>query len=92
MKQSLGSFDVTVPDPRGGSPAVQVVQKRINLKEGTFQRNMLQMDLYFDDFPQEISQGRARPYEGVIEFYVTPTPLILTNLKSKLNYLSGTNM
>lgn len=89
MKQSLGSFDVTVPDPRTGVQNVQVVQKRINLKEGTFQRNMLQMDLYFDDFPQEISQGRARPYEGVIEFYVTPTPLILTTQTVQLCKSAG---
>ena len=77
MKESVAD-DVVIPDPSTGQENVAVVQKRINLKEGTWQRNMLQMDLYFDDFPHEISGGRARQFEGSIQFFVTPTPIILT--------------
>ena len=91
MKESLGSFDVVVPVDRTNAENVAVVQKRINLKEGTWQRNMLQMDLFFDDFPQVLAPGSLEPtpFDGVIEFYVTPTPLILTNQTVLLTKKAG---
>ena len=76
MRESLGSIDVEFPNDQS---RVQVVQKRINLKEGSWQRNMLQMDLFFDDFPHVIGTPIPRAFDGIIEFYVTPTPLILTS-------------
>jgi hypothetical protein len=76
MRESLGSIDVEFPNDQS---RVQVVQKRINLKEGSWQRNMLQMDLFFDDFPHVIGTPIPRAFDGIIEFYVTPSPLILTS-------------
>lgn len=75
MRESIGSELVTLEI----GESVAVVQKRINLKEGTFQRNMLQMDLFFDDFPAETSGGIPEKFPGIIEFFVTPTPIILTS-------------
>ena len=89
MKESLGSFDVVVPYDRNNAENVAVVQKRINLKEGTWQRNMLQMDLFFDDFPQVLGGLEPDNFLGVIEFYVTPTPLILTNQTVRLTKKAG---
>ena len=51
MRESLGSIDVEFLNSNN---RVKVIQKRINLKEGSWQRNMLQMDLFFDDFPNVI--------------------------------------
>ena len=91
MKESLGSLDVTVPFDDVNAENIAIVQKRINLKEGTWQRNMLQMDLFFDDFPQQLVPGDLEPtdFNGVIEFYVTPTPLILTNQTVQLTKKAG---
>ena len=79
LRESIGDIDVLFPDNQDGR--VQVVQKRINLKEGSVQRNMLSMDLFFDDPPNIIGGVDNRPtaFDGVIEFYLTPTPLILTS-------------
>ena len=52
MRENIGSIDVRMDTFQD---SVQVVQKRINLKEGSFQRNMLQMDLFFDDFPRIVT-------------------------------------
>ena len=77
MRESLGSIDVEFPNDQG---RVQVVQKRINLKEGPWQRNMLQMDLFFDDAPHVIGAASGLPsyFDGYIEFFLTPTPIILS--------------
>lgn len=85
MRESLGSIDVEFTD----QDRVQVVQKRINLKEGSFQRNMLQMDLFFDDFPYVIGGAFPRKFPGYIEFFVTPTPLILTQESLQLTPQRG---
>jgi len=76
MRESIGSTPVTLKI----GESLAVVQKRINLKEGPHQRNMLQMDLFFDNFP--VGQGPLGPekFSGIIEFFVTPTPLILTDM------------
>ena len=76
MRESLGSIDVEFED---SDNRVKVIQKRINLKEGSWQRNMLQMDLFFDDFPNVIGSDFPTRFPGYIEFFLTPTPLILTN-------------
>lgn len=73
MRESLGSTDVELKS----GEKVAVIQKRINLKEGNHQRNMLQMDLFFDDYPQELGSGAPDNFDGIIEFFVTPTPIIL---------------
>ena len=90
MRESLGAKDLIVPLGVDNNN-VAVVQKRINLKPGTFQRNMLQMDLFFDDFPQVITAGSLDPtnFDGVIEFYLTPTPLMLTNNTVSLTKRAG---
>lgn len=86
MRQSIGNFDVLFKDNQS---LVQVVQKRINLKEGSWQRNMLQMDLFFDDFPHIIGGTEAQRFPGYIEFFVTPTPLILTRESIQLTPRRG---
>lgn len=81
MRESLGNIDVEIIGS-GTNKQVAVVQKRINLKEGPYQRNMLQMDLFFDDFPHVIGSTPTifpRPFDGVIEFFLSPTPIILKN-------------
>lgn len=75
MRESIGSQPVTLEI--GENTAV--VQKRINLKEGNHQRNMLQMDLFFDDFPYT-SGVLPEKFSGIIEFFVSPTPIILTDM------------
>lgn len=88
MRQSLGNIDVRIENDQS---RLQVVQKRINLKEGSWQRNMLQMDLFFDDFPHIIGGTFARRFSGYIEFFVTPTPLILTRESLQLTPRRGPN-
>lgn len=88
MRENIGSVDVTMATPQDG---VQVIQKRINLKEGTFQRNMLQMDLFFDDFPHILGKPFAQPFAGYIEFFLSPTPIILTNESLQLTPRRGPN-
>jgi hypothetical protein len=77
MRESLAG-DVKVTD---GADDINIamVQKRINLKPGNLQRNMLQMDLFFDDQPHVLGTPTSRPFNGVIEFILTPTPMILTD-------------
>jgi len=58
---------------------VKVVSQKINLKSG-MQRNMLSMDLFWDHLPSQIGVSPVQSFDGVIEFIVTPTPLILTNM------------
>ena len=48
LRESIGDIDVLMANDQ---ERVQIVQKRINLKEGSIQRNMLSMDLFFDDPP-----------------------------------------
>lgn len=86
MRESLGSIDVEFADNQS---LIQVVQKRINLKEGSFQRNMLQMDLFFDDFPNVIGGDFPTRFPGYIEFFLTPTPLILTSESLQLTPRRG---
>lgn len=86
MRENLGSIDVTIENDQD---RVQVVQKRINLKEGSWQRNMLQMDLFFDDFPHILGKDFPRAFPGYIEFFLTPTPLILTNESLQLTPKRG---
>jgi len=73
MRESLGSTDVKLKS----GEKVAVIQKRINLKPGAHQRNMLQMDLFFDDYPQQLGGDEPDNFDGIIEFFVTPTPIIL---------------
>jgi len=73
MRESIGSTDVTLK----AGEKVAVIQKRINLKPGPHQRNMLQMDLFFDDYPQQLGGDDPLVFDGIIEFFVTPTPIIL---------------
>jgi len=73
MRESLGLTDVELK----AGEKVAVIQKRINLKPGPHQRNMLQMDLFFDDYPQQLGGGGPDNFDGIIEFFVTPTPIIL---------------
>jgi hypothetical protein len=73
MRESLGSTDVELKS----GEKVAVIQKRINLKPGSHQRNMLQMDLFFDDYPQQLGGDGPDNFDGIIEFFVTPTPIIL---------------
>jgi len=75
MRESLGLTDVEIKSRE----KVAIIQKRINLKEGSFQRNMLQMDLFFDDYPQVLGSSTPTEFKGIIEFFVTPTPIILMN-------------
>lgn len=91
MRESLGQMDVIVPKDNKNNENVAVIQKRINLKEGTWQRNMLQMDLFFDDMPHVLQPGELlpQPFSGVIEFYLTPTPIILTKQTVQLCKLAG---
>lgn len=58
---------------------IKVVSQKINLKSG-MQRNMLKMDLFWDHLPSQIGVDPVDTFDGVIEFIVTPTPLILTNM------------
>ena len=58
---------------------VKVVTQKINLKSG-MQRNMLQMDYFWDSLPQQIGIPETLNFDGVIELIVTPTPLILTSM------------
>ncbi len=59
--------------------SVKVVSQKINLKSG-MQRNMLKMDLFWDHLPSQIGVSPVAGFNGVIEFIVTPTPLILTRM------------
>jgi len=88
MRENIGSIDIEMPNSQ---ESVQVVQKRINLKEGSFQRNMLQMDLFFDDFPHTLGETYATPFAGFIEFFLSPTPIILTNESLQLTPRRGPN-
>lgn len=58
---------------------VKVVTQKINLKSG-MQRNMLQMDYFWDHLPSHIGITPIKGFDGVIELIVTPTPLILTSM------------
>jgi len=58
---------------------IKVVSQKINLKSG-MQRNMLSMDLFWDHLPSQIGVSPVQSFDGIIEFIVTPTPLILTNM------------
>ena len=49
LRESIGNTDVLMDTDADN---VKIVQKRINLKEGNYQRNMLSMDLFFDDPPR----------------------------------------
>tara|TARA_Y100000592_G_scaffold36029_1_gene57156 strand:+ start:559 stop:1527 length:969 start_codon:yes stop_codon:yes gene_type:complete len=75
MRESIGDIDVNFANDQD---ALQVVQKRINLKEGSLQRNMLSMDLFFDDPPHVIGGTTPKPFDGIVEFLLTPTPVILS--------------
>ena len=86
MRENLGSIDVTIENDQD---RVQVIQKRINLKEGSWQRNMLQMDLFFDDFPHILGKDFPIAFPGYIEFFLTPTPLILTRESLQLTPKRG---
>lgn len=86
MRESLGSIDVNFPDAQS---RVQVVQKRINLKTGPWQRNMLQMDLFFDDAPHIIGRPLPTYFNGYIEFFLTPTPIILSRESLQLTPQRG---
>lgn len=69
--------DIVFENPQD---VIKVVTTKVNLKSG-MQRNMLQMDLFWDTLPQQIGIPESNiPFAGVIEFIVTPTPLILTNM------------
>jgi len=59
--------------------SVKVVSQKVNLKSG-MQRNMLQMDYFFDHLPSQIGVTPLQTFDGVIELIVTPTPLILTSM------------
>lgn len=85
MRESLGSTDVTL----ASGEDLAVIQKRINLKPGSHQRNMLQMDLFFDDYPQLLGSTRPEDFPGIIEFFVTPTPIILTSETVRLTPNAG---
>ncbi len=59
---------------------IKVVTQKINLKSG-MQRNMLQMDYFWDHLPSQIGVlPSILSFDGVIELIVTPTPLILTSM------------
>lgn len=85
MRESLGSTDIIFDE----QDTVKVVQKRINLKSGPHQRNMLQMDLFFDDYPQTLGTDVPENFEGIIEFFVTPTPIILMDETVRLTPNAG---
>ena len=76
LRESIGNKDVIMANDQD---RVKVVQHRINLKEGHFQRNMLSMDLFFDDPPHVIGGPDPTQFRGTITFVVTPTPVILTS-------------
>jgi hypothetical protein len=58
LRESIGDIDLLMADDQS---RVQIVQKRINLKEGSIQRNMLSMDLFFDDPPYIVgANSKAR--------------------------------
>jgi len=57
----------------------QVVTQKVNLKSG-MQRNMLQMDYFWDSLPSQIGVPVQLNFDGTIELIVTPTPLILTGM------------
>lgn len=88
MRETLGDQDIEIIDDQS---RVQVVQKRINLKEGSYQRNMLQMDLFFDDFPQVLGKPTPTKFDGWIEFFLTPTPIILSIETLQLTPKRGPN-
>ena len=88
MRESLGDQDFEIVNDQS---RVQVIQKRINLKEGSYQRNMLQMDLFFDDFPQVLGANDPQKFQGWIEFFLTPTPLILSVETLQLTPKRGPN-
>lgn len=88
MRETLGDRDIRMENDQS---RVQVVQKRINLKEGSYQRNMLQMDLFFDDFPQVLGKPTPQKFNGWIEFFLTPTPVILSIETLQLTPLRGPN-
>jgi len=75
MREALGRGTATLEI----GEKVNVVQKRINLKPGPHQRNMLQMDLFFDEAPIVTGGPFPELFGGNVEFYVTPTPIILNN-------------
>ena len=75
LRESIGNTDVLMDTDADN---VKIVQKRINLKEGSYQRNMLSMDLFFDDPPHVIGGSKPTQFIGTITFMVTPTPVILT--------------
>jgi len=58
---------------------VKVVTQKVSLKSG-MQRNMLQMDYFWDSLPTQIGVTPQFSFDGVIELIVTPTPLILTKM------------
>jgi hypothetical protein len=88
MRESLGDQDVEIVNDQD---RVKVVQKRINLKEGSYQRNMLQMDLFFDDFPNVLGRSNPQRFQGWIEFFLSPTPLILSIETLQLTPRRGPN-
>ena len=88
MRETLGDRDIRIENDQS---RVQVVQKRINLKEGNYQRNMLQMDLFFDDFPTVLGKPTPQKFNGWIEFFLTPTPVILSIETLQLTPLRGPN-
>jgi len=65
---------------------LKVVTQKVSLKSG-MQRNMLQMDYFWDSLPSQIGTTPQLTFDGVIELIVTPTPLILTamNVDGKSN-------
>lgn len=75
LRESLGDVDLEIENDQS---RVQISQKRINLKSGNYQRNMIAMDLFFDNPPHIIGGASPAPFDGIIEFYVTPTPIILS--------------
>ena len=76
LRESIGNTDVLMDTDADN---VKIVQRRINLKEGNYQRNMLSMDLFFDDPPHVIGGLTPTQFVGTITFMVTPTPVILTD-------------
>lgn len=75
VRESLTN-DIVFPNDQ---ERVQVVTQKINLKSG-MQRNMLQMDYFFDHLPCQIGTVPIQTFDGIIELIVTPTPLILTSM------------
>lgn len=75
LRESIGNKDVIMANDQD---RVKIVQHRISLKQGHYQRNMLSMDLFFDDPPHVIGGPEPAQFTGTITFMVTPTPVILT--------------